>query len=81
VQLLNKTEQLDLMRRLVQAKETPELLMVRRLVEHRLEEAKTNLVLCPVLEMPRQQALAAAYLSLLRDLTRPVANIDSPASE
>ena len=28
-----------------------------------------------------QQALAAAYLSLLRDLTRPVANIDSPASE
>ena len=77
---LNKMEQLDLIKRLVQAKETPELLMVRQLVEHRLAEAKERLVECPVLEMPRQQALAMAYLTLLRDLTRPVANIDPPAA-
>ena len=73
--LLTKQEELELVRTLVDSQALPELLAVRRLVEHRLAEAKDRLVECPVADLQRYQGVAAAYASLLKDLTRKKPNI------
>jgi len=68
--LLTKAEAADLIQRLVDSQSTPELQAVRRLVEHRLQEAKDNLVACQVSDLQRFQGVAMSYTSLLQDLTR-----------
>ena len=73
--LLTKSEEQDLIKVLVDNQTQPELAAVRRLVEHRLEEAKVKLVECQVSDLQRFQGLAATYASLLRDLTRPKPSI------
>ena len=66
---LDRAQQMDLVRDLYNRRETPELVLIRKLVEFRLEEAKERLVVCPIQELQRYQGLAAAYQSLLHDLT------------
>ena len=67
---LTRQEEQDLIKVLVDNQTQAELVAVRRLVEHRLEEAKDKLVACPVSDLQRFQGVAATYVSLLRDLTR-----------
>lgn len=73
--LLSRQEEQDLIKLLVDNRAQPELAGVRRLVEHRLVEAKDRLVECPVSDLQRFQGVAAAYASLLKDLTRPKPSI------
>lgn len=75
MQSLDRKAEQDLIKMLVDNQMQPELVAVRRLVEHRLAEAKDRLVVCPVAELQRHQGLAAAYASLLLDLTRKKADI------
>ena len=74
---LTKQEEQDLIKVLVDNQTQQELMAVRRLVEHRLEEAKDRLVACPVSDLQRFQGVAATYASLLKDLTRPKPAIQS----
>lgn len=76
--LLDKQHQAELIKTLYNLRDNPEMVLVRRLVEHRLEEAKDRLVVCQVQELQRHQGLAAAYQSLLSDLTRKVPEIPNP---
>ena len=72
---LDRKAEQDLIKVLVDNQTQPELVAVRRLVEHRLSEAKDKLVACPVSDLERFQGLAMAYHSLLTDLTRPKPSI------
>lgn len=68
--LLTRQEEAALIKVLVDNQTQAELVAVRRLVEHRLEEAKVKLVECQVSDLQRFQGVAATYASLLKDLTR-----------
>jgi hypothetical protein len=73
--LLSKQEQQDLIKRLYQARQTAELQAMRKLLGHRLEETKADLVGCQVEAFPRLQGAALAYRGLLEDLERKIPDL------
>jgi hypothetical protein len=74
--VFSRADQVEAANLLYSRRELPEMDLLRRLLEARLEAVKVNLLQCPMDRVQHHQGQASVYSKLLDELTKPRSRVD-----